>query len=200
MYRRTIWLLIVLTGIGCFVLNWTISNNAAFTLSATDLAEWASLHPEVRAGSPSLLVSFLLRLPAALAICMLVMQLRRHGVPGIVLVSVGVIGATGLLPPWEFFTQYTNDPNYRQQAALAILTLALCTAISRLRQEKLVIIETSLALATGISTFAGLGLVQGLIRSFGIEAGYGLGGAITLVASLILGVVLLSERLQPTRK
>ncbi|MBL8154831.1 MAG: hypothetical protein JNM70_11665 [Anaerolineae bacterium] len=196
MRRLLIWLVIVAAGIGCFLLNWTVSNTATFTLSAADLAEWASLHPEARVASPPLMASLLLRLPAALIICLVVMQLRRQRVRGAVLIGIGLIAAISLLPPWEFFTQYSNDPNYRQQAALAAFILLFCIAVSVLRQDTSVFLEIGLALAAGISAVVGLGISQGLIRTFGIETGYGLGGIVAIAACFLLGAMLLREQVQ----
>lgn len=200
MYRPIIWLLIVFGGIGCFLLNWTAANNATFSLSAADLAEWASLHPEVRGGSPPLLAALLLRLPSALIVCMVVMQLRQHRFQRVVLIGMGLIGAISLLPPWEFFTQYSNDPNYRQQAALAALTLAFCAVVSSLRRDRFAVIEIGLAVAAGISAFAGLGTVQGLMRAFGIGAGYGPGGITVIVVSVAMGIIHFNQQRQAERK
>lgn len=200
MYRPVIWILIVVAGIGCFVLNWTASNNATFNLSAADLAEWASLHPEVRGGSPALLASLLVRLPAAFIICIVVMQLRRDEFRRIILIGVGVIGAISLLPPWEFFTLYSGDPNYRQQAAIAALTLASCAVVSSLRRDRFAVIQTGLAMAAGISALAGVGMGLGLIRAFGIETSFGLGSITVIVASAATGIFLYSEQRQSARK
>jgi hypothetical protein len=199
MHRLLIWLVIGAAGVGCFLLNWTVSNTATFTLSAADLAEWASLHPEARTASLPLMASLLVRLPGALIICLVVIQLRRNRVQRSVLIAVGVIGAISLLPPWEFFTQYSNDPNYRQQAALAAITLLFCTAVSLVRQDRSVFLEIGLALAVGINAVVGLGISQGLIRNFGIETGYGLGGILAILASFLLGAMLLGERLRPAK-
>jgi hypothetical protein len=199
MHRLLIWFVIAAAGVGCFVLNWTVSNTAAFSLPAADLAEWASLHPEARAAALPLMASLLVRLPAALIICLVVVQLRQQGIRRSVLIGIGLMGAISLLPPWEFFTQYSNDPNYRQQAALAALTMLLGTAVSFLRQDTSVFLEIGLAMVAGISAVVGLGISQGLIQTLGIGTGYGLGGILVIFTSLLLAASLLRERLRPTR-
>lgn len=167
-------------------LPWILTPGVGLNMGAYDLAEWASLHPIVRVSSPPLLHSFILRLPLALLALIVAFTGRRNGKNGGRLLIVGLI-ALALLPPLEFFTQYPNDPNYRQQFALAFLTLlvggiGLTSYLNRWRRL-IVIALTVLGAASSI-----WGFWQGytLLREFHLPLNVGVGGPGLAVCFLLL--------------
>ncbi|MCB9451760.1 MAG: hypothetical protein H6672_09985 [Anaerolineaceae bacterium] len=114
------WLLLF-AALLAYALPWLIGSGGSLSPGAYDLAEWVSLHPAARYGQPPLLPSFLLRFSlACLALIFAVAPLhipRRVRGLGILLFTIA------LLPPFEFFTIYRDDPNYQQQFSLALVTL-----------------------------------------------------------------------------
>lgn len=121
--QRPAWLfwLLLLLALLSYSLPWVITPGVSLSLGAVDLAEWASLHPAVRAASPPLLISFLLRMPLMILALIVAFANYRSRWPRVFVV---LLIAAALLPPLEFFTQYRDDPNYRQQFTLAVLTFA----------------------------------------------------------------------------
>ena len=97
---------------------WVVNPAASLSPNAYDLAEWTSLHPAVRAETPMLLTSLLLRLPLACLALLIAFRARRNWFSVIVVLLIGL----ALLPPLEFI-KTLGDPNYDQQAALAAITL-----------------------------------------------------------------------------
>lgn len=110
----------------CYYLPWYTHATAAFTLQAYDLAEWASLHPAVRAESPALLTSFLLRLPQMTLVLAAALLANGSSDPRArwLVRGVAVMVALRFLPPREFFGNASADPNYRQMAVFTALSVA----------------------------------------------------------------------------
>lgn len=95
-------------------------------MNGFDLAEWTSLHPAVRASSPALFTSFLLRMPQVMLACALALAangLMDARMRWMVRVWAGLL-ALRMVPPTEFFTGTSGDPNYRQMALLTVMGLA----------------------------------------------------------------------------
>lgn len=101
---------------------WVINPGASLSPGGYDLAEWASIHPISGGESPPLLTALLLRLPlvcAVLSFAFLLPSDKKHRIlAGIAVLLI----ATALLPPFEFLSDSGNW-NYRQQFALAVITL-----------------------------------------------------------------------------
>lgn len=119
---------LLIFAIAAYSLPWIVNPSSGLSLGADDLAEWTSLHPQVRAAAPSLLTPLLLRLPlVCLAVCFAFsLRLSSYGALRWWL-TVAVIGLLFLfcLPPLEFFVNARRDPNYLQQFILAVALLAL---------------------------------------------------------------------------
>jgi len=136
MAKRAGWIIVcVVAGVVCYLLPWTDHSTAGFTMNGFDLAEWSSLHPAVRSSSPAMLTSFLLRAPlVALAA---VLALGAQALPHARLRWLVWCGAAGLvlrmIPPAEFFTGETGDPNYRQLLLLSVVGFGLVAAAIPLR-------------------------------------------------------------------
>ncbi len=194
MFQRAGWLLAgLLLALGCYHLPWYAHDTAGFTMHGYDLAEWASLHPAVRGSSPPMLTSFLLRAPlwALLAALALTANgLRDPRVRWIVRVGVLLL-ALRFVPPKDFFTTATDDPNYRQMLLLALLSAAsvggamlFARAPSRLQTALLQVV-----LVLGIiSSWWGLSRAGQLLHDFEIDvrAGAGFAGYTLLLVALVL--------------
>lgn len=171
----TFWVLLLLALI-FYCLPWVQTPATSLTMGAYDLAEWASLNPTVRASSPPLLLSFTLRLPLALLALIAAFAWewdgrRRARVLVVCLISLA------LLPPLEFFTQYRDDPNYRQQFALAVITLlggGIGLTARFIRWRALIFIV--LALLGMVSSLWGLWQGFTLLRDFHLSLSIGFGG------------------------
>ena len=116
------WLAVALAG--CY-LPWVYHRTAGLTFNAIDLAEWVSLAPAVRDGSVPLLIPLLLRI-ALVGIALLcgvraAIEERKWSRWLYMLLALAL--AATLLPPVDFFKGAFDDPNYRQQFALAVGTL-----------------------------------------------------------------------------
>ncbi|MBK8025987.1 MAG: hypothetical protein IPK19_32530 [Chloroflexi bacterium] len=141
-------------------------------MNVMDLAEWMTLHPAVRAESPTLfsalsLRSVLLWVSFAWALLSYPRWVRIAGV---------VLLAVALLPPIEFVFN-PGDGNYQQLLLLAALTLvAGISALllpQRWRSSPLIqwLIGGAFFLSTGYGLARGLGLMQ----SFMSDASLGVG-------------------------
>lgn len=131
-FRRAWGIVIVLAvGVVCYYLPWFTHKTAGFTMNAFDLAEWSSLHPAVRSEAPPLLTSFLLRAPqVALVAALAVASSRLDDVRYRWMVRLmAALLALRLVPPTDFFTGTTADPNYRQMAWMTALGLILAAAV-----------------------------------------------------------------------
>src|SRR5262245_36944556 len=105
------WVLFLLALV-FYMLPWVLTPDASLNMGGYDLAEWASLHPAVRASSPPLLLSFALRLPLALLALVVAFSGEQAGKTWVRAAFVCLL-AVALLPSPEFLTQYRDDPNYR---------------------------------------------------------------------------------------
>lgn len=188
MYLAAALLLIV------YLFPWVVNPSVSLTANAYDLAAWASVHPAVQAETPTLLTCLLLRLPLACIGLLVAFGARRSALSA--LVTLVVVAA--LLPPLEFVHD-TGNPNDRQQAALALLTLigggiGVSGMLPRYRGW----IAAGIAL-TGAAASA-LGLPRGyeLMRGFGLATQIGAGGVGLALAFAVIAVALAAgERRAP---
>ncbi|MBI5669841.1 MAG: hypothetical protein HZC41_17735 [Chloroflexi bacterium] len=169
---RFFWLLLLLALV-CYLLPWVVTPAAGLTMGAVDLAEWASLHPAVRAAPPPLLTSFLLRLPPVLLALVIA---SRPAIRRWLCALVVLLIAVALLPPLEFLTQYQDDLNYRQQFALALLalsggTVGLIGRFARYRQHA----SSVLTLAAAGAALWGFGQTYVLLADFHVPLRVGVG-------------------------
>ncbi len=165
-----------------YLFPWVINPGVSLSLGGYDLAEWASLHPAVRDTAPTLLTSLLLRLPLTCLALLIAFTVRS----GLLPVMIVLIAALGLLPPPEFI-KATNDPNYRQQAALAFFTLigsaiALSGRLARLHPW----IAAAIGLLGAISSILGLLQSYNLMRDLNLPTQIGAGGALLALMFVIV--------------
>lgn len=164
-----------------YALPWmTIPTISGLTVSAYDLAEWASIHPAVRV-DPLLLTPLLLRLPlVCLAIWVACQPLARW----LRVVFVGLLAAASL-PPLEFFTIARSDANYQQQFLLALVALVgggAMIGICSLRQRvppMLVNAVAAIALGGGAAAaLVGMLRAHTLFRDFALDVQTGIGSIV----------------------
>jgi len=115
---------------------WYTHTTAGFTMHAYDLAEWASLHPAVRADAPWLRTSLFLRLGwwAVVASVALAANAWPDARVRWTLRALALGLALRFVPPKAFFSGARDDANYRQMAALfalSVLTVGGAWALER---------------------------------------------------------------------
>ncbi len=171
-------LLIIIALIGC-AFAWTSAAPAALTLNAYDLAEWTSLHPAVRGGSPPLLTTGLLRLPLLCLIGLLAWNAPPRGISRSIVLILAALISVGMLPPLEILTDFTNA-NYRQQLLWSLLGLTITSAaFSRIGTTIYPLLSLAASLLMLICSIVGIQQALDLIRGFAINANLGLGVWIT---------------------
>ncbi|NDJ60164.1 MAG: hypothetical protein GYB67_03515 [Chloroflexi bacterium] len=156
-----------------YSLPWVVTASASLNLGAYDLAEWASLHPAVRASTPPLLVTFVLRLPL---VCIAV--IGAFGTPitrrWLALLIVGGI-SVALLPPELLPT--TGNPNSQQQFALALTALVVgAVGVSGIGGRGRGGLAALGALIGAAASLIGLALGTDLMRGFDLPTAVGGGG------------------------
>ncbi|MDZ4767508.1 MAG: hypothetical protein SGJ24_00130 [Chloroflexota bacterium] len=179
-----------------YVTPWIVTASAGTTLNAYDLAEWTSLHPDVRARTPSLFVTFCVRAMLLWSALMIAgMQvLRLYRIVGIVTLAVAS------LPPIEFLTRF-DDGNYLQQTAITIALLVLSIGLivwsgaPVLRRWLLPTTASIGLLGTLFSIVHGMVLMD----RFDIGVAPGIGVLLTIIGCLIVIVATLRlpSRLRP---
>jgi hypothetical protein len=169
-----------------YSLAWIVNSGASLSLNGYDLAEWTSVHPAAGGETPPLLTAVLLRLPLVCATLtfafFLVPNTRYRILGGIVVALMGV----ALLPPFEFL----DDPgnwNYRQQLALAVLTIiggacGLTGWLGELRH----ILGSATALVGVAACLIGLSRAYSLMQGFNLHAQVGAGGLVTAILFIVL--------------
>jgi hypothetical protein len=172
-----------------YLLPWLVNPAVSLTPNGYELAEWTSLHPAVRGAEPPLLTSLLLRLPLVCLALVVAFTTRRGILP--LIVVLGVVAA--LLPPE--LIQATDNPNSRQQGALALITLVggllgLSGVLRRFRRW----VAVSAALVGALASSFGLLQSAELMRGFSLPAHAGIGG-IALIAAfgVLVGILALNQ-------
>jgi hypothetical protein len=164
-----------------YSLPWLSGSGAALSFHAYDLAEWTALMPASSAETPPLLTPFLLRLPLlCLGAISAVFSLDRRGWARAALVGIWLALAGANLPPFEF-PAHPNNLNYRQQAALAGLTLAAGLAVmllSAARAVRAVWLGAVMAAAGAAAALVGLARGHALLSDYGLAIRGGVGGII----------------------
>lgn len=173
-----------------YVTPWIVNPSAGLTLGAYDLAEWASLHPEVRNSSPALLTSLLLRLPLSLfallvGFCAPLPALRSYG--WWVAFMIVLFLTASALPPLEFFIEAREDTNYQQQFLLSCLALfggliGLAGILSRFRAYMTILVALIVIVTSVMGLFQARQLMIGF--SMPVVVGYGSVGVIAVVVGM----------------
>ena len=185
-------ILILLAWLGTYF-PWVAAGVTAFSVNLYDLAEWSSLNPAIRGGTFPLLATFCLRAAVGLIAIRLALQAatNSHRVVRQAIRLLALLIGIGLLPPFDFIRGAFDDPNYRQQFLIAVVSCLAIIATWRVSHpgnnlSPLAVATTLLnwfALAMGA-----IGLVVGIqaLGRLGLRASYGPGAVLTLVASWVL--------------
>jgi len=198
MAKPRVWMILgcILLALGFYHQPWYTHETAGFTMHAFDLAEFASLHPAVRSSSPPMLTSFLLRVPLLMLVVALAVLANGWHDPRMrwIVRGAALVLALRFVPPSDFFTGASADPNYRQMALLtglgfATLPLSLLVARVPVRWQRWLV---AVGLVTGVVTgWMGLSRTDTLMSNFEIDVaiGYGITGftvvsAIAIIAAL----------------
>jgi hypothetical protein len=181
-----------------YSLPWLNGPGAGLTFNAYDLAEWISLYPAARAESPPLLTPLLLRLPLALISLIAVAGLQRIWLQAVVIAGV----ALALLPPLDFFTAGSADPNYRQQFLLALVAILGSVGVALLlRRVSRRVIYAAVGVVGVGAVLTGLLRARGTVALSGVETALGPGGLLMAALFVLLAAyaVLMQQTRQPYR-
>lgn len=206
MFRWAGWLLGgLIVALVCYHLPWYAHDTAGFTMHGYDLAEWTSLHPAVRGSSPPMLTSFLLRAPLWALLAGLALAANRLDDPrGRWIVRAGVLlVALRFVPPKDFFTTATGDPNYRQMMLLALLSavsVAAAVLLVRVSDRVQTVLLLVVVIVGLVSSWWGLSRAGQLLHDFEIDVriGAGFAGYTLFLVALVL-VLLADVRAPETR-
>jgi hypothetical protein len=177
-----------------YCLPWLVNPGISLTYGVYDLAEWTSLHPVVRASSPALLLTLLLRLPLICVAGVIVFSRIQKTLRVILIIIITV----ALLPPLEFFTQYPDDPNYRQQFALALTTLILGSiGLSDYLRRWHSIIRIAASITGAVTSIWGLARAYSLMKDFMLPVQIGPGGVAFAVICAVYGLLQVKQTRQP---
>lgn len=180
-------LALLILSTAAYFLPWIIiRNTASLSMTAYDLAEWASLHPDVPDTVFGPLATLLLRLPLACLGLIAIIFIARLTRQPTVRVMFTIIFSIALLPPLEFFTVARDDVNYKQQFMLALITLIIgmiCVQSTALIRTKPAVV--ALAMLALITSLLGQKTANDLLNAFNLPNQVGHG-------AIILPIVLLA--------
>ncbi len=183
------FMILVLCGIG-YLTAWVTHPAGGLTFHAFDLAEWASLHPLVRAESPALLTTLLLRLPLVVISILFALSAHRERRWRIWCWAAAFATALGLLPPFDFVTQLSNG-NYQQQFGLALIAAAaLALSLTGRLKHAYPILSAAVALIGLISGLVGFARALDLLRAFDVAASPGVGVFVTNIGLVLFALTL----------
>lgn len=186
---RWFWWLGFISLLAC-TLPWTLNPGAGLSLNPTDLAEWTSLNPAVRAQSPPLLTTFLLRTPL-LVIAVLFGLAGNRGTRWLAALLIFLLAAAQL-PPFEFVHDLANV-NYQQQTLLAALTLLLgIAALLTVSGQHVLGAGLVISIAGLVAAFFGAYSAVAEMRAFGLDTITGPGMvfySIALFGAIVLSII-----------
>jgi hypothetical protein len=200
---RRAWFILagLVLGMVCTYWPWFTHQTAGFTMNAFDLAEWASLHPAVRSSSPPMLTSFLLRVPQLALVFAFVLAVNGLADPRArwLMRGIAMLPLLRFLPPAEFFTSATGDPNYRQMALLTGLGIGLVLLsipLHRMRTRWQDGLSGAALLGGVVSGWWGLSRTRLLLDNFeiAVKTGPGIVGLTFVSAGAILLILMRSWR------
>ncbi len=168
-----------------------VGPGAALSFGGYDLAEWASLPPDVRTQNPPLVTSFLLRVPLTLLTLFIAFAAPyRRFTAGWLLTGVVVLALVAAqLPPLEYFSVARNDPNYAQQAALAVISL-VGAALPLMTQPRAwrSLLGALFAALGAVTVVAGVLSAQALLAAYQIEAVASAAASMTVTLFVVAAV------------
>lgn len=145
------------------VLPWFSTNQAAFTLSLYDFAEWVSLHPLERSAAFQLPTALLLRLQVLIIVLLWLTAIRY--ISRLWWLLILALCCLAQLPPIDAMAEW-RDSNYLQQILIALGTFVAALLTRNIYQQEPVLLAGSvLAL---ISATAALISAQELAAGFNL--------------------------------
>lgn len=187
-----------------YSLPWISNPGRSLSLGAYDLAEWSSLHPTVKATTPPLLTCFLIRFPLV-GLAWIVgfhskdLITKPMLLPLVHTITVVLI-AISLLPPLEFFTIASGDPNYQQQFVLAIAaSIGGVIGLSGLLKALQPIILPAIILTIVLTSVLGLSQSLRLMLDFQLPSKVGIGGAGLISLCVIFSLFQVFSMVKQTR-
>ncbi len=204
MSRGWLMLLLLLAMVGAYHAPWMLHDTAAFTLNAFDLAEGASLHPTIRAESPTLFTPLRLRLPLVLLgvlIAVAATQLQDERWRWIWR-GIAMLVVLRLNPPIVFYPFGDTDANYNQLGYLMFGGLCFIGAISLLGRfvqkwaDPMVMVGI---IATLYSAYSGYQSAIKVFESVGLRAETGGGWLLFVGLSVVVGGLALWRIVTPIK-
>jgi hypothetical protein len=152
----------------------------------------------VRSSSPPLLTSFLLRAPQVVLAAGI--ALAANGIDSPrgrwVVRGLAVLLALRLMPPTDFFTGASGDPNYRQMMLLTLAGLGLVTVamlLARVSPRAQADVLFALLVIGLVGGWVGLSRAEVLLDNFEMEVQLGLGVVVWSAALVLLGYLLIES-------
>ena len=174
-----------------YLLPWFAAPSAAMTLNAWDLAEWTSLHPSQHVAAPPLITPLLLRVQLPIFSLLLCLICRPRAQRGLAIAGVLAL-ALAQLPPLEFAREL-GDPNYRQQFALAIVSIVVSALSWRFLPRRFApLMMGGLAALAILCAIIGLSQARSLLHLTWQEGEAGAGLVILILA--MAGILIASLR------
>lgn len=186
----------LILGVAGYHTPWFSHATAGFTMNGYDLAEWTSLHPAVRSSSPAMLTSFLLRFPHVALVIALALAANRLADARLrwLVRGLAVLLALRLVPPTDFFSGSTDDPNYRQMALLAgvgLVGVAVTVPLFRASERLLAWLLAGVLVAGVVMGWAGVSRTTVLLDNFEIAARVGSGLVAYSLFTILAAVIML---------
>ncbi len=168
------------------VLPWVVNNGAALTLNPLDFAEWTSLYPAVMGEAVPMSTTLFLRLFWVCTAAVIGFGFSSaKKVRALIIVAMTL----GLLPPFEFLGALDN-PNYRQQALIAILTLGIgligIAGLGKGYRSAIVMIAGILGM---VAVFAGITRGLTFMEELHLSPGIGIGAILAAGGFGVLAVI-----------
>jgi hypothetical protein len=185
-----LWGLVILLVLA-YASPWITGPGASLSFGGYDLAEWTSLPPEVRSQNPPLVAAFMLRFPLA-AITLYVgfaAAYRRFTTVWFMTLLVILALVAAQLPPAEFLTFARNDPNYGQQATLAVISGIIALLGMLLSPWRWRSVFAALFAAIGaVMVVAGLLSAQALLAAYSIGTDVSAAAWVTAAAFMLSAI------------
>lgn len=184
------WITLLILALIAYTLPWVVGGSASLTFGAFDLAEWASLHPTNRALAPTLLTSFLLRMPLVCLAWIIAFNAPPYPFKSAswwIHTLLCLILAVLSTPPLEFLTIFREDVNYIQQASLTLVAGVGCAiglgGIFKKYRVYIAILAGIIGIITSI-----WGMINGyaLLSDFQINVSVGIGMIISVMMFIIM--------------
>ena len=195
--RNVSLVLSVIILVACY-LPWISHAANSLSPNALDAAEWITLSPAARSQSIPMSSSFSLRIAVSMALITVTFEAMRSS-QVVARVGLGLLAGLAwisLLPPIEFLTTATNDPNYGQQFLISLIAVVSvgCSLALSLPHRRLV--QAAVALLGIIFGLWGVFEVRSFFIVLNLPGVQGIGAVIYLGGMLIIAALATREILR----